>query len=86
MSALNRDVVQPGPKSPALTPTLQDILQAIIALREALGTKIDTLGTDLGLLRDDHRYLTKLVTGTDLIDIDRCQWLAQHQGIATEGS
>ena len=33
---------------------MTDILQAITSSREALGTKIDTLATNMGLLWDDH--------------------------------
>ena len=43
-------------------PTLADIMQAITASREALETKIDTLATDMGILRDDHRRLSERVT------------------------
>ncbi|KAJ1194523.1 hypothetical protein NDU88_003811 [Pleurodeles waltl] len=32
---------------------------------EALGTKIDTLGTDLSLLRDDHHWLVVRVTAKE---------------------
>ncbi|KAJ1104621.1 hypothetical protein NDU88_002031 [Pleurodeles waltl] len=46
-------------------PTLRDILQAITATREALETKIDTLATDLGLLRDDHRRLAERIATAD---------------------
>ena len=46
-------------------PSLTDIMQAITASREALETKIDTLATDMGLLRDDHRRLAERVTTTE---------------------
>ena len=43
-------------------PTLTDILQVIIASREVLEIKIDTLAMDMGILRDHHRRLTERVT------------------------
>ena len=43
-------------------PSLADILQAITTSREVLETKIDTLATDMGLLRDNHRRLAERVT------------------------
>ena len=46
-------------------PSLADIMQAIKASREALESKIDTLATDMGLLRDDHRKLTERVASTE---------------------
>ncbi|KAJ1117915.1 hypothetical protein NDU88_006111 [Pleurodeles waltl] len=42
--------------------TQQDILQAITASQEALETKIDTLGAEFGLLKDDHCRLAERVT------------------------
>ena len=46
-------------------PSLTDIMQAINASREALESKIDTLATDMGLLRDDHRKLADRVTSAE---------------------
>ncbi|KAJ1129071.1 hypothetical protein NDU88_007442 [Pleurodeles waltl] len=46
---------EPSPEENALhSPTLGDVIRAITATREELETKIDTLGADLSLLRDDH--------------------------------
>ncbi|KAJ1124434.1 hypothetical protein NDU88_002895 [Pleurodeles waltl] len=52
-------------KTLMLGPTLQEILQAITAFREAPEIKINTLGTDLGLLHDDHRRFADPVTSTE---------------------
>ncbi|KAJ1127300.1 hypothetical protein NDU88_005703 [Pleurodeles waltl] len=46
-------------------PTLGDILQAITASCEALETKIDSLGVEFGLLKDDHRWLAERVTSVE---------------------
>ncbi|KAJ1180459.1 hypothetical protein NDU88_005680 [Pleurodeles waltl] len=43
------------------SPTLGDILQVITASCEALEMKIDTLGAEFGLLKDDHRPLAERV-------------------------
>ncbi|KAJ1171368.1 hypothetical protein NDU88_003231 [Pleurodeles waltl] len=43
-------------------PTRGDILQAIAATHEALETKIDTLGAEFGVLKDDHRRLAERIT------------------------
>ncbi|KAJ1188007.1 hypothetical protein NDU88_004772 [Pleurodeles waltl] len=45
--------------------TLRDVIQAIKATIEALETKIDTLGMDLSLLRDDHHRLVERVATTE---------------------
>ncbi|XP_069083657.1 uncharacterized protein [Pleurodeles waltl] len=42
--------------------TLHDILQAITASKVILKTKIDSLVTDMGLLKDDHRQLVEQAT------------------------
>ncbi|KAJ1128686.1 hypothetical protein NDU88_007061 [Pleurodeles waltl] len=47
------------------TPTLQDVLQAIVASREALEVKNNMLGIDLGILRVDHRRISERVTATE---------------------
>ncbi|KAJ1100470.1 hypothetical protein NDU88_005556 [Pleurodeles waltl] len=47
------------------TPTLQDVIQAIVASWEALEQKTVALSTDVGLLRDDHRRLVECVTVTE---------------------
>ncbi|KAJ1217069.1 hypothetical protein NDU88_004664 [Pleurodeles waltl] len=46
-------------------PTLQDVLQAIMASCVALEGKIDALASDLTVLRDDHRHLAEKVSTTD---------------------
>ncbi|KAJ1140778.1 hypothetical protein NDU88_007116 [Pleurodeles waltl] len=46
-------------------PTLQDILQSITSTREALETKIDTLGAKFGILQDDHRRLAERITNVE---------------------
>ncbi|KAJ1152303.1 hypothetical protein NDU88_005078 [Pleurodeles waltl] len=46
---------------PVGEPSLGDILQAITSSREILESKIDTLATDLGLLREDQRCLAESV-------------------------
>lgn len=45
-------------------PTLSD-MQAITASREALEGKIDAIGTDLSLLKDDHRKLEDRVSSNE---------------------
>ncbi|KAJ1103671.1 hypothetical protein NDU88_001092 [Pleurodeles waltl] len=45
--------------------TLDTILQATAAVREALELKINTTVTDLVLLQDDHRRLTERVTSPE---------------------
>ncbi|KAJ1090105.1 hypothetical protein NDU88_003243 [Pleurodeles waltl] len=40
-------------------------LQDIVASRKELEVKIDTIATDLGILRDDHRKLTDRVSSTE---------------------
>ncbi|KAJ1117591.1 hypothetical protein NDU88_005788 [Pleurodeles waltl] len=47
------------------TPTLQDVMQAIVASWEALKQNIDAMSTDLGLPRYDHRHLVERVAATE---------------------
>ncbi|KAJ1083134.1 hypothetical protein NDU88_003294 [Pleurodeles waltl] len=57
-----------GPTPPPETykeTTLNTILQAIAASREALELKIDTMVTDLGLLRDGICHLAETVATTE---------------------
>ncbi|KAJ1159918.1 hypothetical protein NDU88_000422 [Pleurodeles waltl] len=58
-----RGTVNKAPtERPPASSTLQDILQAITASREALKTKTDTLATDVGILREDQKQLAERVT------------------------
>ncbi|KAJ1164710.1 hypothetical protein NDU88_005144 [Pleurodeles waltl] len=52
-------------RGPPREATLDTILQAIAVLREALELKIDVIATDLSVLRDDHHWLSDIVTTTE---------------------
>ncbi|KAJ1193978.1 hypothetical protein NDU88_003273 [Pleurodeles waltl] len=68
MGTIDKNSVQIMPTSAEAepsAPTLQDVLQAIAASREALEVKIDILSIDLGLLRSDNRLLSESVTATE---------------------
>ncbi|KAJ1180949.1 hypothetical protein NDU88_006160 [Pleurodeles waltl] len=47
------------PEGKSGDPTLQDVLRAITASREALEGKIDALAMYLAVLRDDHCRMAK---------------------------
>ncbi|KAJ1109410.1 hypothetical protein NDU88_006771 [Pleurodeles waltl] len=51
----------PGERKESDEPTLQDVMQAIITSRVALEGKIDSLASDLTVLRDDHCRLAEKV-------------------------
>ncbi|KAJ1105641.1 hypothetical protein NDU88_003046 [Pleurodeles waltl] len=61
------------------SPTLGDILQGITASRESLEMKIDTLGAEFGLLKDDHRCLDERVATveTEVTDVPAAMTGAQ---------
>ncbi|KAJ1198987.1 hypothetical protein NDU88_002825 [Pleurodeles waltl] len=67
-------------------PQLQDILQAITSLG-TLEAKIDLLGAELGLIKDDHRRLAERVTTAEptLQDIPLDLRETQEQFTSMEG-